>query len=293
MILDGQTLSSNSERIPAFRPGVNRVSSGRQTSGCGRPGAPTFSIASADSSHTGSADSRRLAAEGVGPHSTHVCGALRARAMGCPREGVTKAGTGAARHDRLGESRVEKPRGDDSLADGSPRDRATGRSRARVETRPADLGRVSPETDPEQAGFPLWREAAPFTARRMSLVSLFARFNGYIEPILRRRKRAFVVVGIRTGRIVSLVEIEDPFAIGCLVGIWFEIEIPARTVGFLTTGRIPKRNPQSVVLWITLVRLERNGLAVDLESKLSPLKIVLLAVGARSHCYCRFALVLV
>jgi hypothetical protein len=67
-----------------------------------------------------------------------------------------------------GENRIEKPRGDDSVADGSPRDRATGRSRARVETHPADLGRGSPETDRQLAGFPLCREAAPFTARRMS-----------------------------------------------------------------------------------------------------------------------------
>lgn len=81
---------------------------------------------------------------------------------------MTGADTGAARHDRLGESRVGKPRGDDSLADGSLRDEATGCSRARGETRPADLGRVSPETDRQQAEFPLSREAASVTARRMS-----------------------------------------------------------------------------------------------------------------------------
>jgi hypothetical protein len=74
-----------------FTPGVNRVSSGRRTTGCGRPGTPTLSLARADSSHTGSADSRRLATEGVGPHSTHVCGAREARVIGCPREGVNRA----------------------------------------------------------------------------------------------------------------------------------------------------------------------------------------------------------
>ena len=110
----------------------------------------------------GSAGSHRWHAAGVGPHSTHVCGAREARS-----KGVNHAGECAVRHDRLGESRVEKPRGNDSLADGSARDSATGRSRARVETRPADLGRVGLETDRHRAGFSLWREAAPFTARRM------------------------------------------------------------------------------------------------------------------------------
>jgi len=89
----------------------------------------------------GSADSRRRHPVRVGPHSTFVCGALRARS-----KGVTGAGTGAARsferprpfvmtrahrslepHNRHGESRVEKPRGDDSVVDGSARDRAAGR----------------------------------------------------------------------------------------------------------------------------------------------------------------------
>jgi len=156
-----------------FTAGVNRVRLVRRTTGDCRAGTPTFSIDRADRSHTGSADSRRVPTAGVGPHSTHVCGAREARVMGCPREGVNRAGTGAVRHDRHGESRVEKPRGDDSVADGSLRDRATGRSRVRVETRPADLGRTSPETDRQPAGFPLCREAAPFTARRMSLNDLF------------------------------------------------------------------------------------------------------------------------
>ena len=121
----------------------------------------------------GSADSRCRHAAGVGPHSTHVCGAREARVMGCPREGVNRAGTGAARHDRSGKSFVEKPRSDDSLADGSPRDRATGRFRARVETRPADLGRVGPDPDRQSAGVPLWREAPPSTALAPSARGVF------------------------------------------------------------------------------------------------------------------------
>jgi len=40
----------------------------------------------------------------------------------------------------------EKPGVDDSLTGGSARDSATGRSRARDETRPTDLGREGPET---------------------------------------------------------------------------------------------------------------------------------------------------
>ena len=76
--------------------------------------------------------------------------------------------------------------GDDSHADGSTRGvsrtlrvlvcerdaprlaNATGRPRARVETRPADARRDGPETDRYRAGFPLCREARSFTARRMS-----------------------------------------------------------------------------------------------------------------------------
>jgi hypothetical protein len=75
--------------------------------------------------------------------------------------------------------------------------------------------------------------------------------------------------------------------------ICFEIEIAACTVGFLTTSHIPKWHPQSVVFGIALVRLERNGLPVNRESKLSPSKIVLLASGTRSDCYRCFVLVLV
>ena len=164
-------LSSNSERIPPLTAGVNRVRSGPQPTGDGRTGTLTFSIARGDSSHTGSADSQRLVATEVGPSTTHGDGAPRARS-----KGVTGAGTGAARHDLWGESLPLKPAGDDIPRDGSPRGRATGRSRARVETRPTDLGRASPETDRQPAGFPLCREAASFTARRMSHIPLHS-FN--------------------------------------------------------------------------------------------------------------------
>ena len=90
-------------------------------------GTPRFSTDRADGSHTCSADPRRPATEGVGPRSTHVCGAREVRVMGCSREGVNHAGGYAASQDRHGGSHVEKPRGSDSVADGSPRDRATGR----------------------------------------------------------------------------------------------------------------------------------------------------------------------
>ena len=163
-------LSLNSERIPSFTAGVNRVRSVSQTTGDCPTGTPTLSIARVKDSRTGSADSHCRYAVGVGPHSTHVCGAPQARLMAFGRQGVTGAGTGTVRFDRLGESRVEKPRGDDSLADGSTRGGATGRSRPRDETRPADAGRDGPETDRKQSGFPLLREAPSFTTGRTSLV---------------------------------------------------------------------------------------------------------------------------
>jgi len=133
-----------------------------------------MTITSVDSLHTGSADSRWLVAMRVGPSTTHGDGAPRARS-----KGVTGAGVGTVRFGHRGESCVEKPRGNDFPVDGSPRDRATGRSRVRVKTRPADLGRDSPETDRQQAGFPLSREAAPFTARRMSRCRLHPPLQGW------------------------------------------------------------------------------------------------------------------
>ena len=127
---------------------VNRVRSGPQTTGDCRGGTSTVSTACIDSSYTGSADSRNRQPAGVGPCSTHVRGAREARVMGCPRKGVNRAGRCAVRHDRLGESRVETPCGDDSLADVSP---VTG-----------------PQDAPERGPKP----ATPFTARRMSLAVL-------------------------------------------------------------------------------------------------------------------------
>jgi len=88
-----------------------------------------------------SADSRRRHRARVGPHSTLVSAAPRVRS-----NGVADAGTGAARSferprrfvmtraqrsfepdNRHGESRVEKPRGEESVVAGSARDRAAGR----------------------------------------------------------------------------------------------------------------------------------------------------------------------
>ncbi len=76
------------------------------------------------------------------------CGVRVVRQHGNPAYGSGKCDRTdrAVRHDRLGERRPEKPGVDDSLADGSARDSATGRSRARDETRPTDLGRNGPET---------------------------------------------------------------------------------------------------------------------------------------------------
>jgi len=93
------------------------------------------------------ASTGKLPAEGCGPHSAHVCGVPRARSRG-----VTGAGIETTRLDRLGESPVEKPRGDDSLADGSIHGGTTGHSRPRVVTRPADAGRDGPEPEPERPG---------------------------------------------------------------------------------------------------------------------------------------------
>ena len=57
----------------------------------------------------------------------------------------------------------------DSTADGSPRDRAQDAPERGSKPAPADLGRVSLETDRHCAGFPLFVEAAPFTEWRLSL----------------------------------------------------------------------------------------------------------------------------
>lgn len=81
----------------------------------------------------------------------------------CPTSPVKRCDWGrhgTARFDRLGESCVEKPRGDDSLADGSTGDGATGCSHQRVETRPADAGRGGSEIKPGRPGSPLW-EGSP------------------------------------------------------------------------------------------------------------------------------------
>lgn len=152
-----------SERNPPFSAGVNRVRLMRQPSGVAPTGTPALRIARTDDSHTDSSDSRWLATAGVGLYSIHVCGAREAWS-----HGVNRAGRYAARHNHLRESHVEKPRGDDSLADGSSHDRNTGRFQSRVEIRPADAGRARPETDRKQAGSLLCGEALPFTAGRLS-----------------------------------------------------------------------------------------------------------------------------
>lgn len=103
-------------------------------------------------------------------------------------------------------------------------------------------------------------------------VCFFTCLDSHVKPVLRRRERTFVLIRIRASGIIRLVEIENPHGIRRLMDISLKIKISASTVGFLTTCRIPKRHPQSIVGGIALERLERNGLAVYLESKFSPRK---------------------
>ena len=102
------------------------------------------------------------------------CGVRVVRQHGNPASGSGKCDRTdrAARHDRLGESHPEKPSGDDSLADGSARDSATGRSRARDEPRPTDLGREGPETCSATGRGSLCGGAPSFTTGRMSLCNV-------------------------------------------------------------------------------------------------------------------------
>ena len=83
-----------------------------------------------------------------GETGRHPCGAPQARLMAFGRQGVTgaeRSRDGTARFDRLGESHVEKPRDDDTLADGSTCGGATGRSRPRDPPTPG-------ETEPNRTG---------------------------------------------------------------------------------------------------------------------------------------------
>ncbi len=66
----------------------------------------------------------------------------------------------------MGESNVEKPRDDDTLADGSTCGGATGRSRPRDEPRPADAGRGGLGTEPERPGSLLWKGSPAVYAGR-------------------------------------------------------------------------------------------------------------------------------
>ena len=77
----------------------------------------------------------------------------------CDRSGAERSRDGTARFDRLGESHVEKPRDDDTLADGSTCGGAIGRSRPRDPPTPG-------ETEPNRSDrVPCCgREAPPFTA---------------------------------------------------------------------------------------------------------------------------------
>ena len=99
------------------------------------------------------------------------CGVRVVRQHGNPAYGPGKCDRTdrAVRHDRLGERRPEKPGVDDSLADGSARDSATGRSRARDETPvPQTSGETVLKPARQQVGFPRAGEAPSFTTGRMS-----------------------------------------------------------------------------------------------------------------------------
>ena len=67
----------------------------------------------------------------------------------------------------------------------------------------------------------------------IGLVGLLARLYRDLKPVLRRRERTLVLVGVRTRRIVRLVEIEDPRPVPGAVGAGFEVDVPAGAVRFL------------------------------------------------------------
>ena len=130
-----------------------------------------------------------------GETGRHPCGAPQARLMAFGRQGVTgaeRSRDGTARFDRLGESHVEKPRDDDTLADGSTCGGATGRSRPRDEPRPRRRRerRSWNRTEPNRSDrVPCCgREAPPFTpgedVTRIAIIEL--RTEG-LYPAMRRR----------------------------------------------------------------------------------------------------------
>jgi hypothetical protein len=155
-------LSLISERIPAFRPGVNRVTRLRnrrrwlaetQTLSTHRDVPNIKGCVGFRHLHgsTRRAETSVLNISGrrfPRVSSATDCGVRVVRQHGNPAYGSGKCDRTdhAVRHDRLGERRPEKTGVNDSLADGSTCGGATGRSRARDETRSTDLGRDGPET---------------------------------------------------------------------------------------------------------------------------------------------------
>lgn len=79
-----------------------------------------------------------------------------------PTKGIS-AVRRVVKHDIHGESRLEKPGGDDSVGDGSTCGGATGRSRTSGETRRLDSGRGGPKTEPACRVPTAW-DAPSFTA---------------------------------------------------------------------------------------------------------------------------------
>jgi len=162
----------NQRENPVLKPTEGRLKSGRES----RPLRAATAVDGPAGTPTETANSPANVGFGrVTPHPSaderwiwtalHPC----LRCAGSPGDGLPPIRREprrdrTVRFDRLRESRVEKPCGDDSLADGSARDSATRRSRPRVGTRPADAGRNGLETEPDDRVPRCGRESPPVTA---------------------------------------------------------------------------------------------------------------------------------
>ena len=162
VVLDGTNIGTCGLDRHLFQGENPAVYGGRpipppRTTAGGRPGTQTLSTCPDVDATTGSAVSQ---ARGDGPPPMR-CSASPVdglRPTRCDRSGAERSRDGTARFDRLGESHVEKPRDDDTLADGSTCGGAIGRSRPRDPPTPG-------ETEPNRSDrVPCCgREAPPFT----------------------------------------------------------------------------------------------------------------------------------
>ncbi len=124
------------------------------------------------------------------------------------------------------------------------------------------------------------RPSLPVVCRldRVTGVVLFAGLDREIEPVLYRNQRALVGLVVRTRWVVRRVEVEHP-PVPCSVAVRFEVEVPARTVGLLVVCVVPERHPEPVLVGVAPVRLEPLLLAGEVEPKLAPAEVLLLAAG--------------